>query len=64
MSRDFRSTKSDRADRNPAAAPRRQYRKPALTRHGTIVELTLGAPEGEVEAGGMIPNIFASTGTG
>lgn len=43
---------------------RRRYATPTLTRHGTLVELTFGEPIGQVETGGIIPNVFASTGTG
>lgn len=45
-------------------AERRPYRTPRVTRHGTLVELTFGEPIGQVETGGIIPNVFASTGTG
>ena len=41
-----------------------RYEPPKLTRHGTIVELTFGEPIGQVETGGIIPNVFASIGTG
>lgn len=41
---------------------RRSYEKPALHEHGTILDLTLGQVEGQLEPGGLFPNFFASYG--